>query len=103
MAALAGLRYPHALIEIDGPNAASFDGSAAPFRRGIMQRRVRMLAALYGHLRWLKTVTCEPTAKASATISPADTLKIDFVIDCRTPPSEHQGKVAGDEQTQLRA
>ena len=80
MAALAGCGIHNALIEIDGPEVPILDGSAAPFVRGIMQRGVRGLAAPVRAFKVLKTVTVTD-GEASATISPSDTMKIDFEID----------------------
>lgn len=80
MAALAGCGIHNALIEIDGPEVPILDGSSAPFVRGIMQRGIRRLAAPVMVFEVLKTVTVQE-GEASATISPADTLRIDFEID----------------------
>jgi len=91
MAALAGCGIHNALVEIDGPEVPILDGSAAPFVRGIMQRGVRVLAAPVRAFEVLKTVTVTD-GEASATIAPADTLKIDFIIDFADAAIGHQEK-----------
>ena len=80
MAALAGCGIHNLLIEIDGPEVPFLDGSSLPFVRGIMQRGIRELAAPVMAFEVLKTVTVRD-GDAVATISPADTLRIDFEID----------------------
>lgn len=80
MAALAGCGVHNALIEIDGPEVPILDGSAAPFVRGIMQRGLRTLNAPVRAFEVLKQVTVTE-GEASATLAPAQTLKIDFEID----------------------
>ncbi|KZY52623.1 UDP-3-O-acyl-N-acetylglucosamine deacetylase [Sulfitobacter sp. KE29] len=80
MAAVAGCGIHNLLIEIDGPEVPILDGSSLPFVRGIMQRGLRQLAAPVMAFEVLKTVTVQD-GDAVATISPADTLRIDFEID----------------------
>jgi UDP-3-O-[3-hydroxymyristoyl] N-acetylglucosamine deacetylase len=80
MSALAGCGVHNALVEIDGPEVPILDGSAVPFVRGIMHRGLRTLNAPVRAFEVLKTVTVTD-GKASATLSPADTLRIDFEID----------------------
>ena len=80
MAALAGCGIHNALIEIDGPEVPILDGSAAPFVRGIMQRGVRRLEAPVMAFEVLKEVSVTE-GDATATIAPADTLRIDFEIE----------------------
>lgn len=80
MAALAGCGVHNALIEIDGPEVPILDGSALPFVRGIMQRGLRRLNAPIRAFEVLKTVTVTD-GMASATLSPAQMLEIDFEID----------------------
>ncbi len=91
MAALAGCGIHNALIEIDGPEVPILDGSAAPFVRGIMTRGVRMQAAPVMAYEVLKTVTVRD-GDAVATISPSDTLRIDFEIDFADSAIGHQKK-----------
>lgn len=80
MAALAGCGIHNALIEIDGPEVPILDGSAIPFVRGFMQRGIRKLSAPVMAFEVLKTVTVTE-GDATATLSPSDTLRIDFEID----------------------
>jgi len=91
MAALAGCGIHNALIEIDGPEVPILDGSAAPFVRGIMQRGLRSLAVPVRALEVLKTVTVRD-GDAWATLSPADTMKIDFEIEFADAAIGHQKK-----------
>lgn len=91
MAALAGCGVHNALVEIDGPEVPILDGSAAPFVRGIMQRGLRKLAAPVRAFEVLKTV-CVTDGLASASLSPADTLRIDFEIDFADAAIGHQHK-----------
>jgi UDP-3-O-[3-hydroxymyristoyl] N-acetylglucosamine deacetylase len=91
MAALAGCGVHNALIEIDGPEVPILDGSSAPFVRGIMQRGLRKLAAPVRAFRILKEVSvCD--GSASASLSPADELAIDFEIDFDAAAIGHQHK-----------
>ncbi len=91
MAAIAGCGLHNALIEIDGPEVPILDGSAAPFVRGIMQRGIRVLPATLRAFEVLKTVTVTE-GDATATISPSDTLRIDFEIDFADAAIGHQQK-----------
>lgn len=91
MAALAGCGVHNALVEIDGPEVPILDGSAAPFVRGIMQRGLRTLAAPVRAFEVLKTVSAT-YGLASATLAPADTLRIDFEIDFDDVAIGHQKK-----------
>lgn len=80
MAALAGCGIHNALIEIDGPEVPILDGSAVPFVRGLVSRGVRRLDAPVMAYEVIKTVRVED-GDAYATLSPSDTLRIDFEID----------------------
>lgn len=80
MAALAGCGIHNALIEIDGPEVPILDGSAVPFVRGFMQRGIRSLSEPVMAFEVLNTVTVTE-GDATATLSPSDTLRIDFEID----------------------
>jgi UDP-3-O-[3-hydroxymyristoyl] N-acetylglucosamine deacetylase len=91
MAALAGCGVHNALIEIDGPEVPILDGSAAPFVRGIMQRGIRELHQPVMAFEVLKTVTVTE-GEASASIGPADTLRIDFEIEFQDAAIGHQVK-----------
>ena len=80
MAALAGCGIHNALIEVNGPEVPILDGSSAPFVRGIVKQGIRMLAEPLFAIEVLKPVTVEK-GDATATLTPADSLKIDFEID----------------------
>ena len=80
MAALAGCGVHNALIELDGPEVPILDGSSAPFVRGIMSRGLRQLASPVRAIEVLEEVSVERDG-ARATLSPNDTLRIDFHID----------------------
>ncbi|MEM1075244.1 MAG: UDP-3-O-acyl-N-acetylglucosamine deacetylase [Pseudomonadota bacterium] len=91
MAALAGCGVHNALIEIDGPEVPILDGSAVPFVRGIMQRGLRTLDAPVRAFEVLKEVSVTD-GLATATLKPADTLRIDFEIDFEDLAIGHQKK-----------
>ena len=91
MAALAGCGIHNALIEIDGPEVPILDGSAIPFVRGFMQRGIRRLAAPVMVFEVMETV-CVSEGEATASISPSDTLRIDFEIDFSDAAIGHQQK-----------
>ncbi|MEM9576011.1 MAG: UDP-3-O-acyl-N-acetylglucosamine deacetylase [Pseudomonadota bacterium] len=91
MAALAGCGVHNVLIEVDGPEVPILDGSAAPFVRGIMQRGLRVLSAPVRAFEVVKTVSVSDGA-AMATLSPADTMRIDFEIDFEDAAIGHQKK-----------
>ncbi len=91
MAALAGCGVHNALIDVDGPEVPILDGSSVPFVRGIMARGLQRLAAPVRAIEVLKTVTVERDG-ASATLAPAETLKIDFHIDFEDAAIGRQSK-----------
>ncbi|GFE63564.1 UDP-3-O-acyl-N-acetylglucosamine deacetylase [Litoreibacter roseus] len=79
MAALAGCGIHNALIEIDGPEVPILDGCAASFVRAFVARGLRHQDVPQYALEILKPVSVEEGG-ATATLSPADTLEIDFRI-----------------------
>jgi UDP-3-O-[3-hydroxymyristoyl] N-acetylglucosamine deacetylase len=91
MAALAGCGIHNALVEIDGPEVPILDGSAIPFVRGFMQRGIRQLAAPVVAYEVLQTVSVTE-GDATATLSPSDTLRIDFEIEFADAAIGHQKK-----------
>ncbi|MBD3663639.1 UDP-3-O-acyl-N-acetylglucosamine deacetylase [Sulfitobacter aestuariivivens] len=91
MAALAGCGIHNALVEIDGPEVPILDGSAIPFVRGFVQRGLRRLSAPVMAFEVLETVTVTD-GDATASISPSDTLRIDFEIDFVDAAIGHQQK-----------
>lgn len=80
MAALAGCGVHNALIEIDGPEVPALDGSSAEFVAAFMERGFQELSAPARLIEILEPVTYTDGA-ASATLSPADVLEIDFQIE----------------------
>ncbi|SIO29663.1 UDP-3-O-[3-hydroxymyristoyl] N-acetylglucosamine deacetylase [Rhodovulum sp. ES.010] len=91
MAALAGCGIHNALIEIDGPELPVMDGSAQPFVEGFLSRGLRRLAAPARVLRILEPVEVID-GDARASLSPADTLEIEFEIDFADGAIGHQRK-----------
>jgi UDP-3-O-[3-hydroxymyristoyl] N-acetylglucosamine deacetylase len=84
MAALYGLGVDNAAIDIDGPEVPIMDGSAAPFAAAILRAGLSWTAAPRRALRVLKPVTVE-RGDASATLRPADRLRVRFSIDFPDP------------------
>lgn len=80
MAALAGCGVHNALIEVDGPEVPILDGSAAPFVRGIMRRGLQRLDAPVRAFEVMQEIQVRD-GEAVATLTPAETLHIDFEID----------------------
>ncbi len=80
MAALSGCGVLNAILEIDGPEVPILDGSAAEFVRAILKTGVRRLDAPVHAIEILRRVHVSD-GTASATLTPADELEIDFSID----------------------
>ena len=80
MAALAGCGIHNALIEIDGPEVPILDGSAAPFVKKIIASGVRVLDVPVHAIEVLRQVHVQ-NGESRASLSPAETLEIDFAID----------------------
>ncbi|MFO8125285.1 UDP-3-O-acyl-N-acetylglucosamine deacetylase [Yoonia sp.] len=80
MAALAGCGVHNALIDVDGPEVPILDGSAVSFVRGIVAAGLRRLSAPLQAIEILRDVAVSDGA-ASARLSPATTLQIEFEID----------------------
>ncbi|CUJ89776.1 UDP-3-O-acyl-N-acetylglucosamine deacetylase [Shimia thalassica] len=80
MAALAGTGVHNALIEVDGPEVPILDGSAADFVRGILKAGLIKQHRPVRAIEILKPVTVT-RGDASATLTPADHMQIDFHID----------------------
>ena len=89
MAALAGCGVHNALIDIDGPEVPILDGSAADFVRGIITAGLAQLDAPLWAIRVLRAVAVRQ-GDATASLSPADTLQIDFTIDFTDAAIGHQ-------------
>ncbi len=92
MAALAGCGVHNALIEIDGPEVPLLDGSSAQFVSGILSRGLVQMDAPIHAIEILRTVTVS-LGDATATLSPAAGLTIDFHIDFDDEAIGQQDKV----------
>ena len=92
MAALAGCGVHNALVDIDGPEVPILDGSAATFVRGIVNAGLSRLSAPLRAIEVLREVQVVE-GQSAATLSPATTLQIDFVIDFAEAAIGHQHKV----------
>ena len=91
MAALAGCGIHNALIEIDGPEVPILDGSAAPFVRALLNAGLERQDVPVRAIEILTEVEVRDGA-ASARLSPADGLKIDFEIEFDDAAIGHQRK-----------
>nr|WP_319948331.1 UDP-3-O-acyl-N-acetylglucosamine deacetylase [uncultured Shimia sp.] len=80
MAALAGTGVHNALIELDGPEVPILDGSAAEFVRVILKAGVVQQNETVRAIEILRPVSVT-RGDATATLSPADELNIEFHID----------------------
>ena len=80
MAALAGCGVHNALIDIDGPEVPILDGSAAAFVRGIVAAGLTRLSAPLRAIEILRDVEVSEGG-ATAKLSPATTLQIEFDIE----------------------
>lgn len=86
MAALRGLRIDNALIEIDGPEVPSMDGSAGPFVRAIRAAGIAGQDAPRRFLKILKTVEIkDESGKGYARFSPTDGSVFAGEIDFNHP------------------
>ncbi|CTQ50242.1 UDP-3-O-acyl-N-acetylglucosamine deacetylase [Jannaschia donghaensis] len=92
MAALAGCGIHNAILEIDGPEVPILDGSAAGFVRAFLATGVRRLSAPVHAIEVLRRVHVTD-GQASATLTPAEELEIDFSIDFADAAIGRQRKV----------
>ncbi|MCK0166058.1 UDP-3-O-acyl-N-acetylglucosamine deacetylase [Jannaschia sp. S6380] len=92
MAALSGCGILNAILEIDGPEVPILDGSAADFVRAILRTGIRRLDAPVHAIEVLRRVHVSD-GTASATLTPASELEIDFSIDFADPAIGRQHKV----------
>lgn len=84
LAALHGCGVHNARIEIDAPEVPILDGSAAPFVRRFLAVGLVQHDTPLHVLRILKPVSVT-NGEASASLSPASTLEIDFSISFADP------------------
>ncbi|MEM8775848.1 MAG: UDP-3-O-acyl-N-acetylglucosamine deacetylase [Pseudomonadota bacterium] len=80
MAALCGCGVHNAIIEVSGAEVPILDGSSAQFVRGILTAGLRKQDAPLKALRILRPIKVT-RGDASATLSPNDTLSIEFAIE----------------------
>jgi len=93
MAALAGCGIHNALIEVDGPEMPILDGSGAPFVRAFLAAGIQTQMAPIRAIEILRDVTVHDGA-ASATLSPATGLQMDFTIEFEDAAIGRQRRVA---------
>ncbi|MDG4647679.1 UDP-3-O-acyl-N-acetylglucosamine deacetylase [Roseibacterium sp. SDUM158017] len=93
MAALAGCGIHNALVELDGPEVPILDGSAAPFVRGILDAGIQRQDAPIHAIAVLREITVTE-GEASASLSPAEGLEMDFAIDFADAAIGRQRRVA---------
>ncbi len=93
MAALAGCGIHNALIDIDGPEAPILDGSAVLFAREFLSVGLRAQNATMHAIEILREVRVTQGA-ASAALTPADGLYLDFRIDFTDAAIGSQHRVA---------
>ncbi|WP_085863478.1 UDP-3-O-acyl-N-acetylglucosamine deacetylase [Pseudooctadecabacter jejudonensis] len=91
MAALAGCGIHNALVEVSGPEVPILDGSAAEFVLGFLRAGIRRLSSPLRVIEVRKPVSVQ-LGDAHATLTPADTLHIDFEIDFADRAIGHQEK-----------
>jgi UDP-3-O-[3-hydroxymyristoyl] N-acetylglucosamine deacetylase len=92
MAALAGCGIHNAILEIDGPEVPILDGSSVSFVRRFLEVGIRRLDAPVHAIEILRRVHVSD-GLASATLTPADELEIDFSIDFEDAAIGRQHKV----------
>ena len=92
MAALAGTGVHNALIEVDGPEIPIMDGSADAFVEAILKVGLVEQNAPVRAIRILKEVSIRVEG-FTASLSPADSLEIDFTIDFDDAAIGRQSKV----------
>jgi UDP-3-O-[3-hydroxymyristoyl] N-acetylglucosamine deacetylase len=93
MAALAGCGIHNAMVEVDGPEVPILDGSAAPFVRGILDAGIQQQDAPIHAIEVTREITVTD-GPASASLTPADGLEMDFSIDFADAAIGRQRRVA---------
>jgi len=93
MAALAGCGIHNAVVEIDGPEVPILDGSAAPFVRGILDAGIQRQDAGIHAIEVTREIVVTDGA-ATAMLSPAEGLEMDFSIDFTDAAIGRQRRVA---------
>ncbi|MEM7489240.1 MAG: UDP-3-O-acyl-N-acetylglucosamine deacetylase [Pseudomonadota bacterium] len=80
MAALSGCGVQNAIVEVDGPEVPILDGSAAGFVRGILDAGIAHLGGPVHAIEIRRPVSVR-VGDATAQLTPADELEIDFSIE----------------------
>ena len=91
MASLAGTGVHNAIIDIDGPEVPIMDGSSAPFVNAILRAGLQKLDAPIRAIRVLEPISVI-IDDFEVSLSPCETLKIDFEIDYEDTAIGHQEK-----------
>ncbi|ALJ82356.1 UDP-3-O-acyl-N-acetylglucosamine deacetylase [Ketogulonicigenium vulgare] len=89
MAALAGCGIHNAMIEIDGAEVPILDGSSRPFVMGFLRAGIAQLRAPIRAIEILHEVSVTHNG-ATARLSPATSMQIDFEIDFPDAAIGHQ-------------
>ena len=89
MAAFFGLGIDNAMVELDGVEVPSMDGSAAPFYTAMKRAGKMRQKALRKAIKVKRPVSIEEEGKAIS-IEPSDGLTVDFEIDFDHPMVERQ-------------
>ena len=93
MAALAGCGIHNAHVELDGPEVPILDGSAAPFVRAFLDAGIVRQSARIHAIEILREITVTE-GDATASLSPAPGLEMDFTIDFEDAAIGRQRRVA---------
>ena len=91
MAALAGTGIHNAIIDVDGPEIPIMDGSSAPFVSAILKAGIQKLNSPIRVIRILQPVKVV-VDDCEVSLSPSETLKMDFEIDFEDEAIGHQEK-----------
>ena len=89
MAALAGTGIHNAIIDVDGPEIPIMDGSSAPFVSAILKAGIQKLNSPIRVIRILQPVKVV-VDDCEVSLSPSETLKMDFEIDFEDEAIGHQ-------------
>jgi len=89
LAALNGMGIDNALIEVDGPEIPSMDGSAMDFAEGIMEAGIKKLGLPREFIIINESINFSDDGK-SITFIPVNTFEIDYTINFSNPFVGHQ-------------
>ena len=91
MAAFSGSGVDNAIVELDGPEVPVMDGSSAPFVSAILKAGIQKLNSPIRVIRILQPVKVV-VDDCEVSLSPSETLKMDFEIDFEDEAIGHQEK-----------